>query len=152
MIFALILSGHITGTFLVTTGLTKTLVAGIIGLGVNKYLVIAMFCAMYVVLGAMLEVWAMLILTLPVVFPVILALGFDRVWFGVWVVMMAEIALIVPPHGTNVCLMYSLAPDVPLMDIFRGALPFLALTLLVVVVLTAFPELALYLPRVAYDK
>lgn len=152
MIFALILSGHITGTFLVTTGLTKTLVAGIIGLGVNRYLVMAMFCGMYIFLGAMLEVWAMLILTLPVVFPVILALGFDPVWFGVWVVIMAEIALIVPPHGTNVCLMYSLAPDVPLVDIFKGALPFLGLTLVVVVALTAFPDLALFLPRMTNGK
>src|SRR3546814_5139373 len=87
---------------------------------------------MYLVLGAILDVWAMLILTLPFVFPVILALGFDPVWFGVFIVVMVEIALITPPIGINVYVMHNLAPDVPLMDIFKGAAPFVVVALLFV--------------------
>src|SRR3546814_11355304 len=68
---------------------------------VDKFLVVAIFVARYLVLGAIRDVWAMLILTLPFVFPVILALGFDPVWFGVFIVVMVEIALITPPIGIN---------------------------------------------------
>jgi len=150
MIFAIIIGGHMIGAFLNVTGVTDGLITWIAELGVNKYVVLAIFVLMYLVLGAILDVWAMLILTLPFVFPVILALGFDPVWFGVFIVVMVEIALITPPIGINVYVMHNLAPDVPLMDIFKGVTPFVITALLFVVLLTAFPQMALYLVQLAF--
>ncbi len=150
MIFAIIIGGHIIGAFLNVTGVTNGLITWIAELGVNKYVVLAIFVAMYLVLGAILDVWAMLILTLPFVFPVILSLGFDPVWFGVFIVVMVEIALITPPIGINVYVMHNLAPDIPLVTIFKGVFPFVIVALLFVVLLTAFPQMALFLVQLAF--
>jgi C4-dicarboxylate transporter DctM subunit len=152
MIFAIIVGGHMIGAFLNVTGVTDGLIAWIADLGVNKYMVVAIFVAMYLVLGAILDVWAMLILTLPFVFPVMMALGFDPVWFGVFIVVMVEIALITPPIGINVYVMHNLAPDIPLVTIFKGVFPFVIVALLFVVLLTAFPQMALYLVELAFYR
>ena len=150
MIFAIIVGGHMIGAFLNVTGVTDGLITWIAELGVNRYVVLAIFVGMYLVLGAILDVWAMLILTLPFVFPVILALGFDPVWFGVFIVVMVEIALITPPIGINVYVMHNLAPDIPLVTIFKGVFPFVIVALLFVVLLTAFPQMALFLVQLAF--
>jgi C4-dicarboxylate transporter, DctM subunit len=145
MIFVIAVGGHVIAAFLSVTGATDALIQWISDLGINRYAVIAIFVVMYLVLGAILDIWAMLILTLPFVFPVILALGFDPVWFGVFIVIMVEIALITPPIGFNVYIMHNLAPEVPLMEIFKGVAPFVIISIVFVGILTAFPELALYL-------
>ena len=107
---------------------------------------------MYLILGAILDVWGMLILTLPFVFPVILALGFDPVWFGIFIVVMVEIALITPPVGINVYVMHNLAPDVELVNIFKGVMPFVVVSLIFVVLLTAFPQMALFLVDLSFTN
>ncbi len=150
MIFAIIVGGHIVGAFLNVTGVTTGLIDWIADLGVNRYVVIAIFVLLYLVLGAILDVWGMLILTLPFVFPVILDLGFDPVWFGIFIVIMVEIALITPPIGINVYVMHNLAPDVPLTEIFKGVAPFVVVSLIFVVLLTAFPQMALFLVGLAF--
>ena len=104
---------------------------------------------MYLILGAILDVWGMLILTIPFTFPVVVDLGFHPVWFGIFVTIMTELALITPPVGVNVYVMRGIATDVPLMTIFRGVGPFVLAALAVVAILGAFPELALWLPRQA---
>ena len=91
MIFAIIVGGHIIGAFFNVTDVTDGLINWIAELGVNKYVVLAIFVLMYLILGAILDVWGMLIVTLPFVFPVILALGFDPVWFGVFIVVLMSI-------------------------------------------------------------
>jgi TRAP-type C4-dicarboxylate transport system permease large subunit len=152
MIFAIIVGGHIIGAFLNVTGVTDGLISWIAQLDVNRYVILAIFVAMYLVLGAILDVWGMLILTLPFVFPVVLALGFDPVWFGIFIVVMVEIALITPPIGINVYVMNNLAPDVPLTEIFKGVMPFVVVSLLFVVLLTAFPQMALFLVELAFAR
>lgn len=152
MIFAIIIGGHIIGAFLNVTGVTDGLITWIAELGVNKYVVLAIFVLMYLVLGAILDVWGMLILTLPFVFPVIVSLGFDPVWFGVFIVVMVEIALITPPIGINVYVMHNLAPDIELTEIFKGVMPFVVVSLVFVVLLTAFPQMALFLVEVSFSK
>jgi TRAP-type C4-dicarboxylate transport system permease large subunit len=94
----------------------------------------------------------MLILTLPFVFPVMMALGFDPVWFGVFIVVMVEIALITPPIGINVYVMNNLAPDVALTEIFKGVMPFVVVSLVFVALLTAFPQMALFLVELAFSR
>ena len=152
MIFAIIIGGHIIGAFLNVTGVTDGLITWVAELGVNKFVVLAIFVVMYLILGAILDVWGMLILTLPFVFPVVTSLGFDPVWFGVFIVVMVEIALITPPIGINVYVMHNLAPDIELTEIFKGVMPFVAVSLLFVVLLTAFPQMALYLVEISFSR
>jgi len=89
----------------------------------------------------------MMMVTLPLVLPVIVSLGYDPIWFGIIVVKMVEIALITPPVGMNVYVTQSVAPDIPLTDVFRGITPFLAMDILTVAVLIAFPQIVLFLPQ-----
>jgi len=96
-----------------------------------------------------IDVWGMLILTIPFTLPIILTLGYDPVWYGVYVVIMSELALITPPVGINVYVMAKMAPDVPLTKIFRGVAPFFIFTLLLVAAIVFIPDIALWLPRMA---
>ena len=93
----------------------------------------------------MLDVFGMLVLTIPFILPVVNELGIDPVWFGVFVVIMAELALITPPIGANVFVMRRVAPDVPMEEIFRGVFPFVIGELVVLTLLIMFPDLALWL-------
>jgi TRAP-type C4-dicarboxylate transport system permease large subunit len=88
----------------------------------------------------------MMVLTLPVVFPVIVSLNFHPIWFGVVAVLMMEAGLITPPVGLNVYTLAGIAKDVPMTEIFKGATPFLAAIIVTAVILTIFPQIALYLP------
>jgi len=105
---------------------------------------------MYILLGTFLEGIAMLVLTLPVVFPVILALGYSPIWFGVIVVIVLEMGLISPPVGVNVFVVKGVAPDVPLEKIFKGIWPFWLAMLVCLLILVAFPQIALYLPNTMF--
>lgn len=146
MIYVVFLGGTLIGKFLIQTEITSGLIAFVGQLNVSRYVVIALFVVLYLILGAVLDTFGMIILTLPFVFPVILALGFDRIWFGIFLTIMIELALITPPVGLNVYVMKRFVPEVPIMDIFRGAAPFVVLTLLVVALITAFPQIVLWLP------
>ena len=146
MIYVILVGGILIGKFLVQTEITSGLIAYIGKLEVSRYAILALFTVMYLILGAVLDTFGMIILTLPFVFPVILALGFDRIWFGVYLTVMCELALITPPVGMNVYVMKRVAPEVPMMDIFRGAAPFGIVTLLFVILITLFPQIVLWLP------
>jgi C4-dicarboxylate transporter, DctM subunit len=100
----------------------------------------------YVILGCVMDCYAIMILTVPIIFPVIEAMKFDPVWFGVIMVIVLEMGLITPPVGLNVYVLKSAAPDVPLTVIFRGIWPFLISAMALIIILTIFPQVALYLP------
>jgi C4-dicarboxylate transporter, DctM subunit len=102
---------------------------------------------MYLVLGCLMDAMAMIILTVPIIFPVIMHLGFDPIWFGVIVVMTVELGLISPPIGMNVFVIKSVVKDVSFSTIFRGVMPFVVTDLVRLVILIAFPILALWLPQ-----
>jgi TRAP-type C4-dicarboxylate transport system permease large subunit len=101
---------------------------------------------MYFVLGCLLDSLAMVLLTIPIVFPIIKALGFDPIWFGILVVMVVELGLITPPIGMNVFVIKGIAKDVPLEAIFRGVLPFVVAQIILIALLVMFPQIALWLP------
>jgi len=145
MIFAIIVGGYVLARFLAVTGLTEALVEVIIGAEFGRIGFLLTLVMLYFVLGAMLDVFGMLVLTIPFVLPVVVELGIDPVWFGVFVVIMAEVALITPPIGANVFIMRRVAPEVPMEEIFRGVFPFVLGELLVLALLILFPELALWL-------
>ena len=102
--------------------------------------------AMYLVLGCLMDAMAMIILTVPIIFPVITELGFDPVWFGVIIVMTVELGLIHPPVGMNVFVIKTVVKDVRFATIFKGVLPFVATDLIRLAILIAFPAIALWLP------
>jgi len=102
--------------------------------------------ATYIVLGCLLDSLAMIILTIPIIFPVVTQLGFDPIWFGVIIVMTVELGLIHPPVGMNVFVIKSVVQEVTFSTIFRGVLPFILTDLIRLVILIAFPILALWLP------
>jgi len=145
MIFAIIVGGYMVARFLAVTGITDFLVELIIGAELGRVAFLLFLVFLYFVLGAMLDVFGMLVLTIPFVFPVVLELGIDPIWFGVFVVIMAELALITPPIGANVFIMRRVAPEVPMEEIFLGVFPFVIGELLVLALLIAYPDLALWL-------
>ena len=147
MIFAIIVGGYLVARFLAITGITENLVAMLVGLDLGRVPFLLLLVLIYLVLGAMVDVFGMLVLTIPFVMPVVVELGIDPVWFGVFVVMMAELALVTPPIGANVFVMRRTAPDVSMGDIFMGVLPFVIGELIVIALVIAFPEIALWLPR-----
>lgn len=116
------------------------------GLAAPRYVTLALILFMYLILGCIINALPGIILTLPLVFPTVVALGFDPIWFGVLIVIMAQIGTITPPIGLNVFAMAGLC-DVPMYRIFRGVTPFWIIMLGEVAILIAFPEIALFLPN-----
>ena len=116
------------------------------GMEVSRYIVLALIILLFLILGCFIESIPMIIIVVPVVLPVILSFGFDPVWFGVISVLMVEAALITPPVGLNVYVISGVARHIAVMEIFRSALPFLLSMIAVVIILAAYPPIALFLP------
>ena len=148
--FMILIGAHVFIPFMALSAIPSTLVSFLTGLNVGSLGVLLLILATYVLLGTFLEGIAMLVLTLPVVFPVILTLGYSPIWFGVVVVIVLEMGLISPPVGVNVFVVKGVAPDVPLATIFRGIWPFWLAMLVCLMVLVAFPGVALYLPNTMF--
>jgi tripartite ATP-independent transporter DctM subunit len=147
MMFAIIVAGYLLARFLAVTGTTEALVSILVGMELGRVGFLVLLIGLYLVLGSMLDVFGMLVLTIPFVMPVVRELGIDPIWFGVFAVVMAEVALVTPPIGANVFVMRRTAPEVPMGDIFLGVLPFVVGEMIVIALLIAFPEIALWLPR-----
>jgi tripartite ATP-independent transporter DctM subunit len=146
MIYAILIGGVMFSRLLVQTDVTPALVNYIASLQTSPHTIIFLFSIMFLLLGAVLDTFGMLILTLPLVFPICRNLGFDPVWFGIYMTVMMEIAMLTPPIGLNVFVMQRVTPEVPLSEIFRGVLPFVIVCLILVVLIAALPQLALWLP------
>ncbi|HYB54801.1 MAG TPA: TRAP transporter permease [Alphaproteobacteria bacterium] len=146
-VFTILIGALLFGYFLTVTQTPQKVTEIMTGLGLGRYGVLALIMVMYLVLGCLMDAMAMIILTIPIVFPVIRALGFDPIWFGVIIVMTVELGLIHPPVGMNVFVIKSVVQDVKFATIFRGVLPFIATDLIRLVILIAFPLLATWLPQ-----
>jgi TRAP-type C4-dicarboxylate transport system permease large subunit len=147
MVIFLVSGATIFSYFLALSTIPTTVSAWIAGLGVSKYLVLTIIIGIYLFLGCFLDAVSMMVLTLPVVFPIVISLGFDPIWFGVVAVLMMEAGLITPPVGLNVYTLAGIARDVPMSDIFRGVTPFLLGIFVLVVFLTIFPQVVTFLPN-----
>ena len=104
----------------------------------------------YLVLGCFIDAFSMILLTIPIFYPLALALGFGPIWFGILIVRVVEIAMITPPYGINLFVIKGVAKDVPLATIYRGVLPFIVADVAHVALLVAFPQLATFLPSLMY--
>ena len=147
MIFSIIVGVLIFVRFLALTGLPTTFAEFVVGLPVPPLVILLLILAIYVFLGMFLDAIGMMMLTLPIVFPAVVALGYHPIWFGIIVVKMCEICLITPPVGLNCYIVNSVATDISLEDIFRGIIPFVAMDILTVGVLIAFPQIITFLPQ-----
>ena len=145
MIIMIIVCAKIFGYFFTLTQSTQALVAWVSALDLSRWVVLALILLGYLILGCLMDQVAILILTVPIVLPVIKALGFDPVWFGVIVIVMAEVGLVTPPVGLNVFVVARYAKR-PLAEIFGGVRPHVFSHLLLVVLLVAYPQIILWLP------
>jgi tripartite ATP-independent transporter DctM subunit len=143
LIGALVLSKYIT-----ISGFTPWLGGVLQGMDLSAMQFLLIICAMYLVLGCFLESMSMLLLTLPIVFPLVVSFGIDPIWFGILIVTLIEVALITPPVGMNVYMLASQIPSVPLNVVFRGASAFVAADVIRLGILLAVPAIALWLPSI----
>jgi C4-dicarboxylate transporter, DctM subunit len=145
-VFTVLIGALLFGYFLTVTQTPQKVTAFLTGLGVGRYGVLALIMLMYLVLGCLMDALAMIILTIPIIFPVIKQLGFDPIWFGVIIVMTVELGLIHPPVGMNMFVIKSVVEDVKISTIFYGVIPFILTDLVRLLLLISFPILATYLP------
>jgi tripartite ATP-independent transporter DctM subunit len=147
MIFAIIWGVMIFVRFLGFSGLPAAFADWVVGLPVPPLAVLLAILALYVLMGMFMDAIGMLLLTLPVVFPAVVALGYDPIWFGIVLVKLVEIGLVTPPIGLNCFVVKGAAPEVALDDIFRGILPFVLADLVLIALLIVFPSIVLALPN-----
>jgi C4-dicarboxylate transporter DctM subunit len=145
-IMMIVVGAYLFGYFLTITQFTQNAVEFLVHLPVGPYGVLALIMVGYLILGAVMDELAMILLTVPIVFPAMMQLGFDPVWFGVIVVMAVTFGMICPPVGMNVFVINSIARDVPLGSIYKGTMPFIAVDVVRLLILCAFPALSLWLP------
>jgi tripartite ATP-independent transporter DctM subunit len=146
-IMMIVVGAFLFGYFLTITQFTQKSVDWLVHLPIGPYGVLALVMVGYLILGAVMDELAMILLTVPIVFPVMTQLGFDPVWFGVIVVMAVTFGMICPPVGMNVFVISSIARDIPLSAIYKGTMPFIFADVIRLVVLCAFPALSLWLPN-----
>jgi tripartite ATP-independent transporter DctM subunit len=146
MVFTILIGAILFNNFLILASVPSLVSSWITGLPLGKTAILMVILGMYFILGCLLDSLAMILLTIPIVFPIINALGYDPVWFGIIIVMVVELGLITPPIGMNVFVIKGIARDVPLETIFRGVSPFIVAQVALILILVAFPQIALWLP------
>ena len=146
MIFTILIGAILFNNFLILASMPTLVSDWISGLPLGRTAILLVIIGMYFILGCLLDSLAMILLTIPIVFPIVSALGYDPVWFGIIIVMVVELGLITPPIGMNVFVIKGMAREVPLETIFRGVTPFIVAQVILIFVLIAFPGIALWLP------
>jgi C4-dicarboxylate transporter DctM subunit len=148
MIMLIVIAAGFLNFVMSATGLTDTLTKSIGGLGLSPAMMILVVVLFYVVLGCFMETLSMMIVTIPIVAPVMIALGFDPIWLGILIILMVETALITPPVGMNLFVVHSIRKSGSMNAVIVGSLPFVGALFLMVALLAVFPDIALWLPRV----
>jgi C4-dicarboxylate transporter DctM subunit len=149
MIFTILIGALTLNNLMVFSGIAGALSGFVSGLDMHPMAVMAVILLIYLVMGCFLDALAMILLTVPIFFPIITNLGFDPIWFGIIVVMVVELGLITPPIGMNVFVIKGMAPDVRLSSIYKGVIPFVIAQLVLIVLVFFIPDIALWLPETA---
>lgn len=149
-LLAILIGASIFVEFINLTGVHSSIEGIVLASGFPPVGVIFIMVAIYVVLGCFLESISMMLITIPVFFPIVISLGYDPVWFGILVVVASEIGLITPPIGINLFVIKSMAPDVRIQEIFRGIIPFIAADIVRIAVIVLLPGLVLWLPKLLF--
>ena len=146
MIFTIVFGALILNNFVNIAEMPNAIIDFIKTLSISPINVIFVILLIYVLLGTIIEGLAMIFLTVPIFVPLVEAMGFNLIWFGIVMVMVVEISLITPPIGLNVFVIKSIMPNVPLVSIFKGIAPFFAADILRLALVVFFPAIALWLP------
>jgi len=150
VMFALLLGATAFTEFLNYTGAHQGLLTLVKGAGVAPFTVIVLIIAIYLVLGCLMESLSMILLTVPLFFPIVIGLGYDPVWFGILLVILVELGLITPPIGVNLFVLRSILPEVPMSTILRGIIPFIAVDIVRIALIAFFPAISLFLPNLFF--
>jgi C4-dicarboxylate transporter DctM subunit len=148
VMFLVLIGALIFANFMNEVGFAKGLTGLVSDLSVNRYVILLIIVGIYLVLGCFFESISMMMLTVPIFYPVMQSLGFDMIWFGILVVVLIEIGMITPPIGLNLFMIKSVMPDVASNDIIRGVVPFLGADIVRLALLICFPAISLYLPSI----
>ncbi|MBN1277769.1 MAG: TRAP transporter large permease [Deltaproteobacteria bacterium] len=146
MVLVIVAGATMFGHFLAITRIPFALATWVSELTMPHWAIMAFIIFLYLVGGAFVDALALILLTIPIFYPVVTAMGYDPIWFGVIIVLVTQMGVITPPVGVNVYIVNGIAKDVPLMTIFRGAVPFLLAIILCSLILIPFPQIALFLP------
>jgi C4-dicarboxylate transporter, DctM subunit len=149
MIFVILIGSMVFNSFLAITTIPMEMADWVAGLGFPPVVIMILIVVMYLILGTFMEELSMILLTVPIFFPLIVSLGFDPIWFGIMIVMVVELGMISPPVGMTMYVIKGIARDVPITTIFRGVIPFLAVEILLVVLIIAFPIIVTFLPSIS---
>ncbi|QGP91511.1 C4-dicarboxylate TRAP transporter large permease protein DctM [Neomoorella glycerini] len=147
MIFLVLIGANIFGYFLTVTTLPQALASFLASLPVSRYVIFIGIMTIYLFLGCIMDSLAMVVITTPIFFPVVMNLGFDPIWYGVMMVVAMEMGQITPPVGINLFVITGVAKDVPMHVIFRYIAPFVVTLIVFMFIMIAFPQTALYLPH-----
>jgi len=148
MIFTIILGAFVFNAFLAVSTIPMEVATFVGNLGLPPLGIMIIIIFVYVILGCFIDTMSMVLLTIPIFFPVATSLGFNPIWFGIIIVLMCEISMITPPIGVNVFVIAGISRDIPMQTVFKGIIPFLAIELVFVALLVAFPQMALFLPSI----
>lgn len=146
MIFLIIIGANIFSSFLALTGIPFMLADYIVALALPRMVILMMIILVFILLGCVMDCYAIMILMVPILFPIIKAMNFNPLWFGVIMVIVLEVGLITPPVGLNVFVIKGAVPDVPLTTIFKGVWPFLIAAVFCITIIILFPEIVMFLP------
>jgi C4-dicarboxylate transporter DctM subunit len=146
MVYFIVGSAFVFGSFLAITGIPDDISQWIVSLNADRYVVLVGIVLMYAVMGCFVDMLAGMVLTLPIIFPAVLKLGFNPIWFGVLVVNLAELALITPPYGLNLFVLRGIVPEATMKDIIIGTIPFVLAGFVILALLISFPGFVLWLP------
>ena len=147
MIICIYLSGHLMLVFLGNAGITRGVARYVVGLGIAPLLIFMGIMVMYLIMGMLIDGLSMMIMTIPITFPIVTSLGFDPVWFGIVLTMLIEASLLTPPVGMNLFILQGLRPEYPFSQIVKGCFPFFIVLLAVIILMIAFPNLITFLPQ-----
>ncbi|HWV53699.1 TRAP transporter permease [Pseudorhodoplanes sp.] len=145
-VFTILIGALLFGYFLTITQTPQKVTAFLTGLGIGNYGVLTLILIMYLLLGCLMDALAIVILTVPIIFPLIKEMGFDPIWFGIIIVMTVELGLIHPPVGMNIFVIKSVLEDIKISTIFAGVIPFIVTDIIRLIILVLFPILATWLP------
>ena len=146
MIFGILIGAMIFQYFITLSQIPDQLAQKVVSLGLSRYVVLSLIIATFIVLGCFMEGLSIMVLAVPIVFPIIVQLGFDPIWFGIIITLTMEMSLITPPVGVNVFVLSGVARDIPMNVMFRGIVPFWFAMLACIIILVIFPEIVMFLP------
>jgi TRAP-type C4-dicarboxylate transport system permease large subunit len=147
MILVIVAGATIFGHFLAITRIPFDIAEWVTSFNLPAYMIMGMIILVYLLGGCVIDALALIMLTVPIFYPVVLSLGYDPIWFGVIIVLVTQIGVITPPVGVNVYVVSGVARDIPLHVIFKGVIPLLVALIAATLLMLPFPEIALFLPN-----